>query len=103
MSVIVYCHCVNYQLVSEQVKSRALKALVNTGTKVKFVSDLCKMAVQEKTTLQDWMKNASDVKIVACYPRTVRWLFEYAGVTQPKETEFVNLRTDDIEKVISGL
>ena len=101
MSFVVYCHCADYQLVSEQVKSRVLDAFIDTGTECKFVSDLCKMAVQEKTVLQDWMKNASDIKIIACYPRAIRWLFEYAGVTLPKETEFVNLRTDDIEKVIS--
>ncbi len=80
-----------------------LDALIDTGVECVFVSDLCKMAVQEKTVLQDWMKNASDIKIIACYRRTIRWLFEYAGVILPEEAEFVNLRTDDIEKVISGL
>ena len=103
MSLVVYCHCADYQLVSEEIKLRVLDALVDSGVEFKFVSDLCKMAVQEKTTLQDWAKDVCDIKIIACYQRTIKWLFEYAGVALPKETELVNLRVDDIEKVISKL
>ena len=103
MSMIVYCHCADYQLVPDEIKSRALKALVDNRTECKFTSDLCKMAVQKKEVLQDWMKEASDVKILACYSRTIKCLFEYAGITLPKDTEFVNLRVDDIEKVVSEL
>ena len=103
MSLVVYCHCADYQLVPEEIKSRVLDALVDSGVEFKFVSDLCKMAVQEKTVLQDWGKESCGIKIIACFPRTIKWLFEYAGVTLPKDTEFVNLRVDDIEQVISKL
>jgi len=40
-----------------------------------------------------------DVKIVACYPRAVKWLFNAAGVKLPETVEVLNMRTEPAEKI----
>jgi len=45
-----------------------------------------------------------DVKIVACYPRAVKWLFHAAGAPLPKEgVEVLNMREQTADAIISGL
>ena len=45
-----------------------------------------------------------EVKIAACYPRAVKWLFAAAGAPLPKgATEVLNMRVQSAEEVISRL
>jgi len=44
-----------------------------------------------------------DLRIVACYPRAVRWLCHGAGSPLPESrVEILNIRTDPAEAVVEG-
>ena len=102
-TLTIYCHCAYYQLVAEQIKSRVLNAIKDTNPDFEAVADLCKMCADRDTALKLWAKTKS-LKIVACYPRAVRWLFHAAGAPLPKKgVEFFNMRVDNAEKIISSL
>jgi len=102
-TLTIYCHCAYYQLVAEQIKSGVLNAIKDTSPDFEAVADLCKMCADRDTALKLWAKTKS-LKIVACYPRAVRWLFHAAGAPLPKKgVEFFNMRVDNTEKIISSL
>jgi NAD-dependent dihydropyrimidine dehydrogenase PreA subunit len=102
-TLTIYCHCAYYQIVHEQTKSAILNALKNTGTEFQAVADLCQMSANRDPALKLWAK-AESIKIIACYPRAVRWLFHAGGAPLSQgDIEFFNMRVDGAEKIISSL
>jgi NAD-dependent dihydropyrimidine dehydrogenase PreA subunit len=102
-TLTIYCHCAYYKIVPEQTKSAVLNAIKNTGMEFEPVADLCKMAAHRDPSLKTWTK-ADSIRIIACYPRAVRWLFHAGGAPLSKEgIEFFNMRVDGPEKIISSL
>jgi len=99
----IYCHCAYYQNIADSVKSEVLKAIKQAGIEFEAVSDLCQMSANRDPALKLWAK-AESIKIVACYPRAVRWLFHAGGAPLPQSgVEFFNMRVDSAEKIISSL
>jgi len=102
-TLTIYCHCAYYQIVPEQTKSAILNALKNTGIEFQAVADLCQMSAARDPALKLWAK-AEAIKIIACYPRAVRWLFHAGGAPLPQRgVELFNMRVDGAEKIISSL
>lgn len=110
-TTIIYCHCAYYQIIPDGVKSAVLDALKNAGIEFEAVPDLCRLCANKDPALKSWAK-ADRIKIIACYPRAVRWLFHAAGAPLPQSrkesltgegVEFLNMRTDSIEKITSSL
>jgi NAD-dependent dihydropyrimidine dehydrogenase PreA subunit len=110
-TTIIYCHCAYYQIIPDGVKSAVLDALKNAGIEFEAVPDLCRMCADKDPALKSWAK-ADTIKIIACHPRAVRWLFHAAGAPLPQSrkgsltgegVEFLNMRTDKTEKIISSL
>lgn len=100
---IIYCRCAYYQIIPDNVKSAVLDALKNAGVEFEAVPDLCRMCADHDPTLKLWAK-ADAIKIIACYPRAVKWLFHFGGAPLPQEgVEFLNMRTDSIEKITSSI
>jgi len=102
-TLTIYCHCAYYQIVPEQTKSAILNALKNTEIEFQAVPDLCQMSANRDPALKLWAK-AESIKIIACYPRAVRWLFHAGGAPLPQRgVEFLNMRVDGAEKIIASL
>lgn len=102
-TIIIYCHCAYYQIIPDSVKLAVLDALENAGEEFEAVPDLCEMCAKRDPALKSWAE-ADQIKIIACYPRAVKWLFSSAGAPLPQEgVEFLNMRIDSIEKIISSL
>jgi len=100
-SLTIYCHCAYYDLVRLDVKSKALAAIQASGA-VEAVPDLCGLCAERDARLKDWAK-ADSLRIFACYPRAVKWLFEAGGAPLRDEgVEFINMRTGDLESQISN-
>ncbi len=103
MTRILYCHCAYAQVVPQEVKEDVLKRLCESGVAFDAVADLCDMSARKDPGLKKLVE-AGDVKIVACYPRAVKWLFHAAGAPLPKEgVEILNMREQSADDVMRGL
>ena len=59
---------------------------------------------QETLAAMKKLVESGDVKIVACYPRAVKWLFHGAGAPLPKEgVEVLNMREQTADDVMRSL
>lgn len=101
MSRIVYCHCSFARVIDPAVKDRVLDGLAASGEAFDAVPDLCEMSARKDPSLVQ-IAAASDVTIVACYPRAVRWLFSAAGAKlDGQSARILNMRVDSAETVLN--
>ena len=100
---ILYCHCAYAQVVPPEVKSAVLKKLCESGASFEAVADLCEMAARKDTALKR-LAEGDGLKIAACYPRAVKWLFHTAQAPLPVTgTEVLNMRVQPAEEVVAAL
>ncbi len=100
---IIFCSCAYYDIVAENVRQQVYRSLIAGGVKVEAVADLCGMAARHAPELLEWSQGKS-LKIVACYPRTLRWLFHVAGAPLPEQgVEFFNMRTQEPAEIVHSL
>ena len=100
---ILYCHCTHAQVVPKEVKETVLKQLCDSGVSFEAVGDLCEMSARQDPALQR-LAAGDCVKIAACYPRAVKWLFASAGAALPiASTEVLNMRIQPADEVVSAL
>ena len=100
---ILYCHCNYAQVVPKEVKEAVLKKLCESGVAFEAVADLCEMSAKHDPMLKQ-LSEGSAVKIAACYPRAVRWLFSAADAPLPAEgAEVLNMRTETADRVVFAI
>jgi hypothetical protein len=99
---ILYCHCAYAQVVPKEVKDEVLRQLSTSGVAFDAVPDLCEMSAKGDATLARLVGDGN-VKIAACYPRAVKWLFKAAGIELPGTTEVANMRTEPAERVVAAV
>ncbi len=100
---ILYCHCTHAQVVPNEVKEAVLKQLCDSGVSFEAVADLCELSARKDPALQR-LASGDCVKIAACYPRAVKWLFASANAQLPPEsTEVLNMRTQSADDVVAAL
>lgn len=105
-TLIIYCRCAYANVLPREVKDGVLRKLCESQTPVQAVSDLCEMSARRDPRLAELATQAEQgpVRIVACYPRAVRWLFHAAGSPLPEEqVEIVNLREQSVEEATQAL
>jgi hypothetical protein len=103
MTRILYCNCSYAQVVPKEVKEDVLRRLCESGAAFDAVADLCDMSARKDPALQKLVADG-DVKIVACYPRAVKWLFHAAGAPLPQSgVEVLNMREQTADAIMSGL
>jgi hypothetical protein len=106
MARILYCHCAYARVVPPETKNAVLEGLVASGKEFEAVPDLCEMAARRDPRLAELAKD-SPLRIAACYPRAVKWLFASAGVNIDECKAVVyNMRTEDsagvLQRVLEG-
>jgi hypothetical protein len=100
---ILYCHCQYAQVVPADVKAAVLRKLCESGAAFEAVADLCELSARHDPSLLRLAQGGS-VKIAACFPRAVKWLFHAANADLPQEaTEVLNMRTQTAEEVAAAL
>jgi len=100
---ILYCNCSYAQVVPKEVKEEVLRKLCESGVAFDAVADLCDMSARKDPALQKLVDGGA-VRIAACYPRAVRWLFHAAGAPLPKEgVEILNMREQTGDAVVGAL
>lgn len=101
--VTVYCNCAYYQFIPAEVKEGVLSGLGTAGVEFEVVADLCRMCAERDPALQRWTQ-ADSIRIVACYPRAVKWLFHAAGAPLPEgRVKYLNMRCQNAEEITSFL
>jgi hypothetical protein len=104
---ILYCHCAYAQVVPADVKEQVLNRLAESGVAFDAVADLCELSAKRDPSLAKLMAGVaegSELRIAACYPRALRWLFSAAGVPWPQTgVDVGNMRTESAEQVVQML
>jgi len=99
---ILYCHCAYAQVVPKDVKEEVLRQLCASGVAFDAVADLCELSAKGDPALAR-LAGEGTLKIAACYPRAVKWLFEAAGVSLGENVEVLNMRTEPAEQVVFAI
>jgi len=100
---ILYCHCQYAQVVPKDVKDAVLRRLCESGVEFEAVADLCEMSARRDPALKR-LADGGAVKIAACFPRAVKWLFHQAGAPLAMDAaEVLNMRTLTAEEVCDGV
>ncbi len=100
---ILYCHCNYAQVVPPEVKQVVLRKLCDAGVSFEAVADLCEMSARQDPALKR-LSESGTVKIAACFPRAVKWLF--ASAQAPLTiggTEVLNMRVQSAEEIVTRL
>ena len=112
---ILFCNCTYAQIIPKAVKSEVLRGLVDSGVAFDAVADLCEMSARKDPELVQLSKITSDengdgedarteLRIAACFPRAVHWLFHAASAPLPSEhVEVLNMRDAKSGEVLEGL
>jgi len=99
---ILYCNCTYAQVVPKEVKAAVLEKLCSSGVAFEAVADLCEMSARRDPALQRLAEGS--VKIAACYPRAVKWLFAAAKAPLDLQSaEVLNMRVASAEEVTERL
>jgi hypothetical protein len=99
---VLYCHCTYANVVPKATKEAVLRELAASGIAFDAVPDLCELSAKKDGCLKELADGP--VKIVACYPRAVKWLFSAAGAKLPEEgVEILNMRTETAEDVLKNV
>ncbi len=100
---ILYCHCQYARVLPEEVKQAVLRKLCESGQPFEAVADLCELSARKDPSLAR-LAAAGPIKIAACFPRALKWLFGSANAPLSIEnTEIVNLRSLTAEQACSAL
>ena len=103
-SRVLYCHCQYAQVVPPAVKQEVLRQLCASGIEFEAVPDLCEMSARHDPSLARLGGGGEGIKIAACFPRAVKWLFAAAGAPLPLEgSEVLNMRVQTAAEVVERL
>ena len=80
-----------------------LKKLCESGVSFDAVADLCEMSARNDPSLKR-LAEEGPLKVAACFPRAVKWLFSAGGAPLNRETtQVINMRTDSIDEAGAAL
>lgn len=100
---ILFCNCTYAQVVPREVKEAVLRRLSDSGVAFDAVADLCELSARQDPALQR-LAAGGPVKIAACFPRAVKWLFAAAKAPLPSDgAEILNMRVQTTEEIIASL
>jgi hypothetical protein len=99
---ILYCHCAYARVIPNEVKTDVLARLANCEAEWDSVPDLCEMSARRDAHIAR-LASGGPLRIIACYPRVVRGLFQSAGSPLPPETQILNMRAETAERIAQAV
>ena len=100
---VLYCDCKYAEVIPAAVKRAVLRRLNAAGITFDAAADLCELAANKDPALRR-IAESGDVRIIACFPRAVRWLFHAGGAPLPDTgVEVLNIRTLSVDEIVSRL
>jgi len=101
-ATILYCHCAYARIVPSEVKIQVLEGLTEKNVAFEAVPDLCELSARHDPHLETLSRSA-DLRIAACYPRAVRWLFHSAQAPLQGIHRIANMRRATAEEILEAL
>ena len=99
---ILYCGCEYCDIIEKEKKQSVYTALADSGMDVVAIPDLCQVAAKERALLKD-IAASGELAVVACFPRAVKALFDFAGLGKKVKLHFFNMRTSSAEEILGKL
>ena len=100
---VLFCNCTYAKVVPQSTKEGVLRKLCESDVSFDAVADLCEMSARNDPALKR-LTDEGPVKVVACFPRAVKWLFSAAEAPLNREqTQVINMRTDSVEEASAAL
>ena len=100
---ILYCHCAYAKVVPPEAKAAVLNGLTEAGVEFDAVPDLCELAAHGADELRT-LAAGGPLRIAACYPRAVKWLFASAQAPLPGEgVRIWNMRVEPPSAIVNDL
>lgn len=100
---LLYCHCAYAKVVPQEVKDEVLRQLTARGVAFEAVADLCELSAKRDPRLLDLAADGP-LRIAACFPRAVKWLFHAAGAPLAAEgLEIINMREETADAAVLKL
>ena len=100
---VVFCNCSYAEVVPPDVKRAVLRKLSDSGVTFEAVADLCEMSARKDPAVRR-LAAGGNVRIAACFPRAVQWLFHAGDAPLPVEdVKVFNMREQSAEDVVTGL
>ena len=100
---VLFCNCTYAQVVPVEVKATVLRKLCESGVAFDAVADLCELSARQDASLKS-LADGGPVKIAACFPRAIKWLFASGGAPlKPEATEVLNMRVQTADDVVAAL
>jgi hypothetical protein len=100
---ILYCHCAFARIIPADVKEQVLDQLVDSERPFEAVADLCEMSARKDPRLKE-LAAKPGLKIAACFPRSVKWLFSSGEAPLPdSDVTVLNMREQSAQKVTETL
>ncbi len=100
---ILYCHCAFAKVISPAVKKAVLQKLAASGVPFEAVPDLCEMSARRDPSLARLAGGSPRLKIAACFPRAVQWLFHAAGSPLDETVDVLNMRESTADEIVEKL
>ena len=101
---VLYCHCAYARVVPEAVKNEVLAGLAASSIDFEAVPDLCEMSARRDPRLAAWAASPEPLRIAACYPRAVKWLFSAAGAPLPEDhVQICNMREQSAAQIVESI
>jgi len=94
-TITLYCNCSNSEIISREIKEEILTKINGYKTELIAVSDLCGESIHPNQIEQ--LKDYDSINVIACFPRSIKWLLNRAGITD-KELNVFNMRTQSIKE-----
>lgn len=88
---LIYCNC-GANIISSQVVEDLEQEISGRGLDSIKLSDLCGLCANQKEEVKNIFSGEDEITVLACYPRSVRLLLNFAGVTDTSNIKVVNLR-----------
>ncbi len=100
---IIFCNCTYADVVPAEVRRRVRRELGDSGVAFHDLADLCELAAHKDPRLTA-MARSERMRIAACSPRAVKWLFHAAGAPLKEgQATVLNMRKEGPEHIIAGL
>lgn len=97
---ILYCNCSYAKVVPVETKKKVLSELCAAGIAFDCVADLCEMSARKDPALKR-IAESGNVKIAACFPRAVKWLFHAGGAPLPETgVDVLNMRAQNADQIV---
>ncbi|MFH1747622.1 MAG: ferredoxin family protein [Planctomycetota bacterium] len=99
---ILICSCTHENVIPAAVRDEVRRELQAAGVAFREI-DFCALAARRDPILKR-IAEAGGVRVAACYPRAVKWLWHAAGMPISEDRlTLLNMRARDAAQVVAGL